>query len=85
LVEKGICDFSMLLIFALNRIGHKSKVKFYPGDPTKKIVAGDFGRVVYPPKIISYPRDPTTYVPFPTHYAYEPENKDQKHCDLKQG
>jgi len=84
MVEK-VYDFFMSLISTYNYIGHKSKFKFYPSDSTKRVAASDFGWVVYLPKIISYPQDPTTYVPFAIHYIYEPKKKDQKHCNLKQG
>lgn len=65
--------------------GHPIAHQFYPGNPAAMPAAGDFGRVDYPLKLHSYPRDPSTYVPFPTHYAYEPANKNHRHCEVKEG
>lgn len=65
--------------------GHPIAHQFYPGNPAAMPAAGDFGRVEYPLTLHSYPRDPSTYVPFPTHYAYEPAIKNQRHCEVKEG
>lgn len=65
--------------------GHPIAHQFYPGNLAAMRAAGDFGRVDYPLKLHSYPRDPSTYVPFPTHYAYEPANKNHRHCEVKEG